>query len=193
MMQKADGKRLQTMPSPRIIKTHDLYTPKFKKVIYIVRDGRDVMVSYYQYLTDRRHYQGTFLDFLSERYHWPSSWRAHVESWLSDEIQVKVLLVCYEQLHEHTAPEVKRMARFIDLPCDSNRIEWAIANSSFEHMHQTEKKQGVGAKALRERRFVRRGVVGDWQHNFHGTHKKVFKNSANPILLQLGYVETEDW
>src|SRR5215469_6269647 len=34
---------------PRIIKSHEYFDPRYKKVIYIVRDPRDVALSYYDF------------------------------------------------------------------------------------------------------------------------------------------------
>jgi hypothetical protein len=36
--------------TPTFFKTHDLPQPRYRKVIYLVRDGRDAMVSYFHYL-----------------------------------------------------------------------------------------------------------------------------------------------
>jgi hypothetical protein len=43
---KRDFERL---PRPRIIKSHDCFDPRFPRVIYIVRDPRDVVLSQYHY------------------------------------------------------------------------------------------------------------------------------------------------
>jgi hypothetical protein len=37
------------IPRPRIIKSHDCFDPRFPRVIYIVRDLRDVVLSQYHY------------------------------------------------------------------------------------------------------------------------------------------------
>src|ERR1700679_2893267 len=42
-------RRLHNMPRPRIIKSHECFDPRYPRVIYIVRDPRDVAVSQYHY------------------------------------------------------------------------------------------------------------------------------------------------
>jgi hypothetical protein len=37
--------------TPTFFKTHDLPRPQSRRVIYLVRDGRDAMVSYFHHLT----------------------------------------------------------------------------------------------------------------------------------------------
>ncbi len=40
-------KELDRLPRPRIIKSHECFDPRYRRVIYIVRDPRDVAVSQY--------------------------------------------------------------------------------------------------------------------------------------------------
>jgi hypothetical protein len=38
-------RHLKKLPRPRMIKTHEYFDPRYKKVVYIVRDPRDVALS----------------------------------------------------------------------------------------------------------------------------------------------------
>src|SRR5437870_10262199 len=40
---------LKRIPRPRVIKSHQYFDHRFKKVVYIVRDPRDVALSYYDF------------------------------------------------------------------------------------------------------------------------------------------------
>ncbi len=55
--------RMRKMPPGRLIKSHMLFDKRYKRVIYVVCDGRDVMVSYY-HLHCPRNYPLSFLEFL---------------------------------------------------------------------------------------------------------------------------------
>ena len=66
---KNTRKQLLGVPSPRILKSHEYFDPRYKRVIYIVRDPRDVVVSYYHYqLKVRRIEDGYPLDQFVSRF-----------------------------------------------------------------------------------------------------------------------------
>jgi estrone sulfotransferase len=184
---------LQALPDPRLLKSHSTYDPRFRRVIYVVRDGRDVVVSYYHFLTGKGRFEGSFLDFLNAQDLKAGLWQEHVTSWLLNADQASFLLVRYEDLHRQAASEVTRMARFIGLPCDQARLDWAIENASFESMRKLESEKGRAFDADSPSQMVRTGTVGGWRDHFEEVHKEAFKRHANRVLLQLGYAESEDW
>ena len=44
-----NNSKLKKFTSPRILKSHEYFDPRYSKVIYIVRDPRSVFVSYFEY------------------------------------------------------------------------------------------------------------------------------------------------
>lgn len=189
----AHRERLRTMSSPRLIKSHNLYDPRFSRVIYLLRDGRDVMVSYYCYQTGQGYFKGSFLEFLKKRDLRPCLWHEHVESWLQDRDRCALLLIRYEDLLCQPEAELEKMSRFAGLPCEGERLRWAVSSSTFEAMRKTEREKGRAFRPTQEFDFVRKGIVGDWQNHFDSAHKRVFKSYANQTLLRFGYVDGEDW
>ena len=75
---------IKSLVPPRVIKSHALYQQSFPKVIYLVRDGRDVYVSYYYYRLKQLDEGSTFSDFLRREDHFPSSWKDHIELWFEN-------------------------------------------------------------------------------------------------------------
>lgn len=79
-------KFLRALPSPRYIKSHEPFDPRYNKVVYIVRDGRDVAVSYYYHLKIWKNMDLDFSvylkKFLTGRLNNYGSWRDHVHSWI---------------------------------------------------------------------------------------------------------------
>jgi estrone sulfotransferase len=190
---KAHREILRAMPSPRLIKSHSLYDPRFKRVIYILRDGRDVMVSFYCYRTGLGRFTGSFLDFLQKVDLQPCRWHEHVESWLGCAHPCDLLLIRYEDMLRHPPVELERIARFAGLPCDQERIAWATSRSTFDAMQKLEREKGREMAQAPGLEFVRRGIAGDWQAHFDVAHAKEFKSYANQTLLRWGYAGDEDW
>ena len=180
-------RKAPVMSGPRFIKSHMPYDPEYKKVIYIVRDGRDVMVSTYNYYFSTN--QISFLDFLQLNI-WPGPWYTHVLSWLENAHLIDMLLVRYEDLLTDPYEQLKNIAHFIGLETDQNRIDCSVRNSSFTALSKMEDNLTTHTN---HPRFFRTGKSGMWRPYFDQEHKEVFKAYANPALIRLGYINTPDW
>ena len=92
----AQGERfMRRVPRPRIIKSHEYFDARFRRVIYIVRDPRDVLLSSYNFHRKQRQIPDDYplqqyvTRFLSGDV-WTSyaSWSQNVCSWLATHSQV---------------------------------------------------------------------------------------------------------
>ncbi|MFQ5577489.1 MAG: sulfotransferase domain-containing protein [Anaerolineae bacterium] len=189
---RAQREFIKALPSPRIIKSHYPFTPAYHRVIYVLRDGRDVAVSYFDYLTKQNRFEGTLARFLAAGNLPYGPWHAHVESWLAAQETTDMLLVRYEDLLADARRELARMARFIGLTTTAKQLDYAVEKSSFIQMQQIEAAKGRPFDTSGYR-FVRRGVAGQWPEQFDSEAKAIFKAQANPTLLKLGYATTPDW
>src|SRR2546423_5852927 len=89
-MYKLSDRVLRNRPRPRVVKSHECFDPRYRKVIYIVRDPRDVAVSNYHWEMKLRSVPENYpidkfvLEWMNRRF-WPriGSWADHVNSWLS--------------------------------------------------------------------------------------------------------------
>ncbi len=125
---------------------------KFRRVIYIVRDGRPVMASYWKFLSELKvsGNEKDFAEFLSlglRRY--PGvGWSDHVRSWMSAPAgdKLDILWIRYEDMLSDAAAALVRVAKWLRLKSASNEeaIEWAVQASSAESMAKTEKLSGPG-------------------------------------------------
>jgi hypothetical protein len=77
---------IRRLPSPRIIHSHTFYRPQIKRVVYTVRDGRDVLISFYHYLVTRRGLTMSFNEWfnLYDSGVYGHRWDVNVQSWLQD-------------------------------------------------------------------------------------------------------------
>lgn len=183
--------KIRQTPPPRLIASHWPYYPDCKRVIYVVRDGRDVKVSHYHYHCPHN-LQATFLEFLQLNI-FPGPWHQHVESWLDHADNISFLLVRYEDMLIQPAEQLKRIAEFAGLPADKQRIDKAVKHSSFKSLQEIEQKRGYHRLRRPDFKFFRKGIHGDWKQYFGPEQKAVFKPHANGVLLRLGYIDSPDW
>src|SRR5207247_9249250 len=101
-----------SLPSPRMMRSHALYSPRFPKVVYILRDPRDVLVSYYYHFQKFHHFDGTLLDFMQSDVR-KVEWDQHVTScifespWLGN-----LCIIRYEDMLNDAFVQVEKIVRF---------------------------------------------------------------------------------
>src|SRR5262249_36028017 len=142
------NRALKRTPRPRIIKTHQYFDPRYPKVIYIVRDPRDVVLSYYDF---QRKYRQIADDYPLERYvgdfvggkliSWDwGTWAENVSSWLATRNHSSsFLLLRYEDLMADTPHELSRIAAFLGISAASERLQQIVNACSSDRMRELEK------------------------------------------------------
>ena len=174
--------------SPTVFKSHQLPQPDYRRVIYLLRDGRDVMVSYYHHACTLFGPQewNRFLDHppgLGEK------WHEHVEAWLANPHQAEVLIVRYEDLRRDTAAELRRICTFLGRDESPARLQEIVAAASFETMKAREKTLGWDHPHWpADQPFVRRGAVGSFRDELPAEALARFLAQAGPTLKKLGYL-----
>jgi hypothetical protein len=142
-----------------------------RKVVLLVRDPRDVLVSYFAHRTRRdRTYAGTLSAFVREPGYGAERIVAVLAAWWAHRAVPRgFLLVRYEDLHADPRKELERLARFLGLPHGDAELEEAVAFGSFDRMVAMERAGAIDDKRLRaadpadqDSYKVRRGEVGRW-------------------------------
>ncbi|MGO9401913.1 MAG: sulfotransferase domain-containing protein [Terriglobales bacterium] len=131
-------------PRPRFIKSHGSFDPRYRRVIYVVGDPRDVALSQYQCLRQlgKIDDESPLADFI-ERFlagadaasrvstHNSGSWGDNTGSWLAARSgHPGFLLLRNEDLLADTAHELTRVAEFGGLAAAPARILQAVERSS---------------------------------------------------------------
>ncbi|MCI4626119.1 MAG: sulfotransferase domain-containing protein, partial [Candidatus Magnetoovum sp. WYHC-5] len=183
----------------RVIKTHSLPEPAYyKRAIYIYRDGRDSVLSYYHFNRRFNNYKGTFLDFLKTEDNFLASlgtsgapcrsWAEHVQAWMASKLPFPVHYVKYEKLKKDTFLELSQILAFLNLERADWQIRQAIESADFSLLKKNEMAK-VGALKDENMFFFRSGKAGQWREYFTEEHINIFKKEAYETLLTLSYSE----
>ena len=194
----------QLLRLPRIFKSHDCFDPRYKKVIYIVRDPRDVTVSAYHYsikvklLPDSCPMEAFVPLFMSGEFgsglladpRW-GSWHDNVASWLAMQHNRKFLLLRYEDMLEDAARELRKVANFLGIEASAEKVNRAVDLSSANNMREMEKLQSKDWQLTKESRqdkpFVRKARSGTWQSEMPAAAVQQIESSWGSLMQTLGY------
>ncbi len=188
---------------------HYLYSPLIKNIFIVVRDGRDVMVSYYFHSlfindkfnasrVERTRRALRFEDYHDVKKNLPKfikykftksiynrfTWCEFANNWLDK----GVTLVKYENLLQDAAREAGRAIENVcGVKADYERLEKAAAKYSFKNQSQRDPGEENRSK------FLRKGIAGDWKNYFTKDACEVFDNYAGETLIRLGYEKDKSW
>lgn len=195
---------LNRIPRPRIIKSHQFFDSRYKKVIYIVRDPRDVVLSYYNWqrkygeLDDQYPLQQYIPRFiggdLPGLFGW-GSWGEHVLSWLATRHGTpNFLLLRYEAMLAEPTRELAKVGRFLGLDVSPEELATAVERSSAENMREMEKSQGDKWVVTKGRRqdipFVGKANRGGWHSLLPESGVEQIESAWGPVMKMLGYEVT---
>ncbi|MBO0911612.1 MAG: sulfotransferase domain-containing protein [Acidobacteria bacterium] len=201
-MYKHSDSYLRHLPRPRVLKSHEVFDPRYRKIIYIVRDPRDVAVSNYHWEMKQRSVgekcpiEAFVLRWMKGSY-WDrlGNWGEHVASWLSTrQGHEGFLIVRYEDLIEDTASELAKIAGLLGIEATRERLTRAVELSSRDRMRELEARQGkkwVQTRYTRQDKpFVRRGSSGDWKSQLPPASVAEIERAWGDIMTSLGYERT---
>ncbi len=176
--------------SPMFFKSHALPQPNYRQVVYLLRDGRDAMVSYLHHLQSMEHRAIDFLDLIrSGKGLFPCKWPVHVEQWLANPFQARMIIMRYEDLKKDTLAEIQRICALAGLKRAPSQVERAVRMASFPAMQARERRLGWSNPLWpKDKPFVRRGQVGSYQDEMPAEVQAAFLDEAGALLRQTGYL-----
>lgn len=188
---------LEKIQSPRVLKSHEYFDPRYRKVIHIIRDPRAVAVSYWYHQIKFREVDKTcsledFVDWFVLKGNEYGTWSSHTEGWLNARQNNRnILLVRYEDLISNPEKELEKIARHMDLNISDALIKNAIMNSSFDRMRSLEKEQSKDWKPLQKTRkemsFVRKGRSDSWKDELTPAAIKKIELHFGKAMAKAGY------
>jgi hypothetical protein len=191
-------RELARMPQPRIVKSHQYFDPRYKRVIYVVRDPRDVALSQFHFHRKRgliedgyppERFVARFVAGETSPY---GSWGENVASWLATrQNRPGFLLLRYEDMLEDAAHELNKVASFLEIPPDAERIANAVRRSAADEMRKLEKSQAHLWSSTKSTRqdvpFVRSAQAGGWRTGLPTGAVAQLEAAWRHLIIHLGY------
>lgn len=174
-------------------KTHHLPQANYKKVIHLVRDGRDSMVSYFK--MEKSKLKSDLLTIESmvvdgEKL-FPSKWYYHTKKWIENPFNSEILVVKYEDLKENTFNELKKICVFSNLNIEDDLLEKIIKQNEIGAMRSRFSKYGVENEKMFKNNdisvFFRKGNIGDYKNEMSEDLIEFFNKEAYNELQYFDY------
>ena len=187
------------------------FTEKPWKIIYVIRDPRDIVFSGipYFYADFRKKTEHQLLTLLipDKMHFWLGgrhkikremiqavlhgnanvhawckvSWSRHMTPFLQ---RPDILKIKYEALLEKPVESCKTVLQFLSLSRTDEEISRAIYNQSFDTVKTKLKKSGVSHQSG----FLHKGKAGYWKDGLTASEKELFIQHLKQEFQQLGYV-----
>lgn len=204
------GDKTPFLPGVNVIEEIAAIYPE-AKVLHIIRDGRDVEVSWVHHrwnrATDRGGVQVLSPSEIERREAYENGrpqrlaelgmfeeeelrrraglWREHVGG--AAEAGPRLLgenyvEVRYETMLEDAAAELKRLLEFLGASSDEETVRHCVEAASFEALSGGRQRGEEDAA-----NFYRKGIAGDWKNTFTEKDRRVYREAAGDLLVKFGY------
>lgn len=173
-----------------------------KKVILLVRDPRDAIVSYYfQAVYRDRYFNGNLSSFIHDDRLGIGPLLKHYIVWISNkDVPQDIIIVRYEDLIKSPVFELKKIFNFISLNnFTSKELNEIVETNSFNNMKKREAERKFGYELKPgdlknpESFKVRKGEIGGYVHYLNTEDIEYLNDKINALLPpEYGYYATRE-
>ncbi len=182
--------KINALTGQRIIKVHEPLFDYFPKVIYIYRDFRDVVVSYYHYSINTKEFKGSLKEFIHSNFYekYFGTWQNHIAKALeAKRNNKKILILCYEDMLQNPELNISKILHFTELKTELSPKQIADL-CEFSNLQRIEKNKGsyFGNNSL----FFRQGEAtkGHSALDQEDLNYLYAKPKVKELLKELGYL-----
>ncbi|XP_018431999.1 PREDICTED: sulfotransferase family cytosolic 2B member 1-like [Nanorana parkeri] len=189
---------------PRLITTHlqrHLFVKSFTgskaKVIYTIRNPKDVAVSLYyfskmsSFFDDPGDFDQFVKVFLTEEIPY-GSWFEHVKGWMEMFGKDNFMIQTYEDLQTDLRGSVIKICTFLGKELDDKAVDSVVENVSFQSMKENQMSNFslVPSEFMDQMKspFMRKGVAGDWKNHFsvalNESFDKIYKMKMQDLKVK---------
>ena len=188
-----------------IFKTHSVRHKKYTNetvnagFIYIIRDPRDVVVSFKNFsgksidkIINELLFEKTNIINTNGAHELLSTWELNVLSWLNYNT-VPRLIIRYEDLKLNTREIIRKVIGFlnkthrINLNLSDSDIDQVIENTNFNNLKKIEDKHGFD-ESSKYSRFFRTGTSNQWKDILSKTQLQLIENNLQTLMKYFNYI-----
>ncbi len=188
--------------APFFLKTHSMYKyelgtiphPLTHGAIYLVRDPRDIAVSYAKHcgkpldliIAAMGNAQHALHDEQSPIFQLLGTWSMHVQSWL-DATLIKRLVIRYEDLLEQPRESFFGILKFIQYQLNQPVFDRALAATTFDALRAQEDRIGFKERRCGDR-FFNQGKTGAWKDTLSKAQSDRIESDHREVMQTMGYL-----
>ena len=196
---------LRALRRPRMLKSHESFQPHYPHVIYIVRDPRDVAISFYHHNVKARNIPDDYpmtsfvQRFIAGEFDQKfGSWRDNLLSWVSLRgDNPDFMMLRYEEMKRDAAGALLHIVAFLEhcsfrkIDSSPEALQRAIELSSPERMRTLEKEEAASwvlTKSTRsDKPFVRTAKAGGWKSQLAAESVEAIESAWGDLMQGVGY------